>query len=430
MDAKSIIENKRDKKELTKDEIRHFIAKYNKDSISDVQAASLITLIYTNGLTEEEMVNFISCMAETGELINLGNLSKDIIDIHSIGGMNEKVPIILACALSSLGIPVAKISGRELGLIDKLQSIPDYNALLDIEKFKQNILKEGIGIISEPSTIAPVENKIYNIRSQIACMDSIVLTAIGIMSTKIAIGANNIIFDIAFGKSTYLKTKEEAKNLAKLLILMGKYFDKLVKCVITEQNEPLGYTFGNIAEIDEVIKCLNGDMAEDIRELVLELGDKYLSLTGKGINSAKNKAMILEEIESRRAYKKFLELVKIQEGNTEKLSNIAEIKKTKIVIPVLAEDTGYVKNIDIDIVRSIGVYLEAIRDKVDSNLDIGAGIEFNKKIGDKVEVGEVLAYVRTNNEEKVKGTIENLNNAFEISKNPVEKTERIVDVIE
>ena len=427
MDAKSIIENKRNKKELTSEEIRHFISKYNKGDISDVQMGALITLINSNGITEEEIIEFTKAISETGKMMNLSEISKDIIDIHTIGGIEDKVSIILTCAISSLGIPTAKIAGRELGLCDKLQTIPGYNAEVSVTEFEEIIKKNGIGIIGEPNELAPVENKIYKVRNEIACMDNISLTAIGIMATKIALGARNIIFNISFGESTYIKTKEDAKRLAKLFVQIGKYFDKAVKCIITDYNEPLGHTFGNIIEIDEVIKCLKGDMPENIKELVLELGNKYMSLLDYGKSANKNKQAILDAIESGKVYEKFLELIKAHHGD---INAIEDIKKAKIIIPVFAEVDGYVKKIDIDIVRSIAIYLNAIRVNKGKKLDIGAGIVFNKKIGDAVQVGEILAYIHTNDEEKVKGAVENLKDAFVISKKKVELSPRVVDFIE
>lgn len=430
MDAKSIIENKRNKKELTSEEIRHFISKYNKGDILDVQAAAIITLMYTNGITENEIIELTKAISETGKIINISEISKDIIDIHSIGGINDKVSIILTCAISSLGIPTAKVSGRELGLADKMQTIPGYNANIDIEKFKEVIEQAGIGIIGEPNELAPVENKIYRIRNLVGCMDSIPLTAIGVMGTKIALGANNIIFDISFGESTYIKTKEDAKKLSKMFIQIGKYFNKTVKCIITDFNEPLGYNFGNIIEIIEVADCLKGNMPEDIKELVLEIGNKYMSLLDTGKNTTENKKMILDVIKNGKAYQKFLELISIQGGDTKTIDNLNEIGKTKIVIPVLAEENGYIKKIDIDMVRSIAIYLNAIRVSKEKKIDLGAGIVLNKKIGDKVEVGEVLAYIHTNDEAKVKGSVENLKDAFIVSKKIIEGNNKVIDFIE
>lgn len=430
MDAKSIIENKRNKKELTSEEIRHLISKYNKGDILEVQVAAIITLMYTNGITENEIIELTKAISETGKIINLSEISNDIIDIHSIGGINDKVSIILTCAISSLGIPTAKVSGRELGLSDKMKTIPGYNANIEIEKFKEIINQAGIGIIGEPNELAPVENKIYRIRNLIACMDSIPLTAIGIMGTKIALGANNIMFDISFGDSTYIKTKEDAKRLAKMFIQIGKYFNKTVKCIITDYNEPLGYNFGNISEIEEVVNCLKGNMTEDIKELVLEIGDKYMSFLDTGKNSVENKKMILETIKNGNAYEKFLELVSIQGGDTSTIDNLNEIGKTKIVIPVFAETDGYIKKVDIDMVRSIAIYLNAIRVSKDNKIDVGSGIVLNKKIGDKVQVGEILAYIHTNDESKVKGAVENLKDAFIVSKKSVEVKDKVIDFIE
>ena len=430
MDIKTIIDNKREKKELTKDEIVHFISKYNKGDITDIQASSLITLMYTNGMSENEMVELVKAISETGDIINLSNISENIVDIHSIGGIDDKVSIILMCVLSSIGIPTAKIAVRQLAICDKLKTIPGFTTDINMDSFTEIVKNNEIAIISEPSNIAPIENKLYRIRNLINCMDDMSIMAICIMGIKIALGANNIIFDISVGKGNYIKTRDEAKKFSKIVIKIGKYFNKNIKCVITDSNEPIGYSFGNISEIDEIVKSLNGEMPPDIKEMVVEIGLSYMSLLGVGKDEPSNKKLIISSINSGKAYKKFKELVSAQGGDVGTLTQLKEIGKTKITIPVLSTVEGYVEKIDIDIVRSLSVYINATRVKKDVKLDVGSGIILNKKIGDKVEPGEVLAYINTNDEKKVKGTVENLKEAFIISNNKIDTMSKIMDIIE
>lgn len=430
MDIKSIIENKKQKKELTKEEIVHFISKYNKGEITDIQASSLLTLINLNGITEREMADFTKAISETGIMTNLSNISENIVDIHSIGGIDDKVSIILMCALSSIGIPTAKIAVRQLALCDKLKTIPGFSTEMNLKYFSEIVQNNEISIISEPSDIAPVENKLYRVRNLINCMDDMNIMALCIMGIKIALGANNIIFDISVGKGNYIKNREQAREVSKVFIKIGKYFNKNIKCVITDSNEPIGYSFGNIIEIEEIVKSLNGEIANDVKEMVLEIGVSYMALLGLGTNEASNKKILLNALDSGKAYKKFKELVSAQGGDVGALEHLKEYGKTKIAIPVLATEEGYIEKIDIDIVRSLSIYLNATRVKKDVKIDVGSGILFNKKIGDRVEVGEVLAYIHTNDENKVKGAVTNLKEAFSISGNKVEIMSKIIDIVE
>lgn len=243
MDIKSIIAKKRNRKELTKDEIKVFIGKFTKGEISDAQAAALLSYIYTNGLTEREIVDFTIEMANSGERVDLSQIADNIVDKHSTGGVGDKATLILMPIIASLGLPVAKISSRGLGIsggtIDKLESIPGYDSEISLEEFKENIQKVGVSIIHQSFNLAPAESKMYRLRNEIACGDSLPIIAASLMSLKLASGSNKIVFDITCGNGTYIKTREEARRLAKLLKRLGVLLGKDVGCVITSMDEPL-----------------------------------------------------------------------------------------------------------------------------------------------------------------------------------------------
>ena len=243
MDMKTIIAKKRASKELTKDEIKVFIGKYAKGEISDAQAAALLSYIYTNGLTEREITDFAVEMAHSGDMIDLSQISDNIVDKHSTGGVGDKATLILMPIIASLGLPVAKISSRGLGIsggtIDKLESIPGFDAEISLDEFKENIQKVGVSIINQSLNLDPAENKIYRLRNEIGCGDSAPIIAASLMSLKLATGSNKIVFDITCGTGTYIKTLQEAKRLAKILKRLGVLLDKEVKCVITSMDEPL-----------------------------------------------------------------------------------------------------------------------------------------------------------------------------------------------
>lgn len=432
MNIQDIIAKKRDAKELSKHEIDYFIREYTNENIPDYQASALIMAICINGMNADEIVNLTMAMAESGEKIDLSSLGENVVDKHSTGGVGDKITIILAPIVASLGVPVAKISGKGLGFtggtVDKLQSIPGYKTELSTEKFIENVEKIGISLIGQTANLVPADKKIYDLRNAIACTRSTPLIASSIMSKKISSGANKIVLDITVGSGAFMRNKKEALVLANCMKKIGELAGKQVVCVLTNMDEPVGYSIGNTLEIIEAVKCLKGDMPEDIKEIVETLGAYMLKLSGKGEKIEENKLAIRQTIETGEAYGKFIELVKNQGGDTSYIEDTSKFEKAKHVIPVLASDSGYVTRIDAEIVGSISVYVGAGRVKKEDDIDPQAGIILTKKVGDKVEIGETIAYIHTNDESKIKGATENLLNAFKIAPKP-EKPEKIIITI-
>lgn len=433
MDIKSIIRKKRAKEELTKDEINYFVGKLEKGEISEAQAAAVMSYIYTNGLTEEEILNLSIAMAESGDMVDLSDIAENIVDKHSTGGIGDKATILLMPILASLGIPVAKISSRGYGVsggtIDKLESLPGFQTDLSIEEFKQNLKNTNVCIMNQGLTFAPAEGKVYKLRNAIACENSLPIIAASLMSLKIATGSNKIVFDITCGRGTYIKDREEAKRLARLLVRLGKSLGKDVACVITNMNQPIGYSIGHNLEMKETINALKGIISEDLGNVVEALGSIMISLATDNKDLDANAKMIKETIKSGAAFEKFKEMVAAQGGNTEYIDNPELFQSSKFIMPVLSTETGTVEAIDADMVGSIAYYLGAGRMKDEGSINRTAGITLNKKIGDMVTVGETLAYIHTDEDGKINGTTQNLKDAFTITNKKINFKSRVLEIV-
>lgn len=426
MDIKELIVKKRDKKELTEEELHFFIQRYFKEEMLEEQAAALLTLMYTNGITEREMAYLSTAMAETGEEIELYRVSNQIVDIHTIGGIQDKIVITLIAILNSLDIPSCKIAGRELGMTDRLSSIEGFDFNKNVEELKNLLTRNKIAIIKEPIDLAPVENKMYRLRNVTACNDCIPLIAMSLMSQKIAIGARNIIFDITCGKDAYVKNIQDAKRLARYLVQIGQNINRNVKCIITEFSEPIGKYFGNIGEIQEIVDCLHGKMTVDMADMIFNLGSQAVSLALRNNNLRECRKIIEKSINSGAAYNSLLKLIEGQGGN---IGFITNIKPAKNVIPVISTVTGYIKEINIAKIRETAMYINAIRTRLSDNLDIGAGIEFSRKIGDKVGQGEILGYIYTNDDTRIQRGVQMMLESFEMSEKSIKTKSRIVELI-
>lgn len=433
MEIKSIIRKKRQKKELTKDEIKYFIGKIMKGEISEAQAAALMSYIYINGLTEEEILNLSVTMAESGDVIDLSDIAPNIVDKHSTGGIGDKATILLMPILASLDIPVAKISSRGYGVsggtIDKLESIPGFKTDLSSEEFRNNIKNVGVCIMNQGLNLAPAEGKMYKLRNEVACENSLPIIASSLMSLKIATGSNKIVFDITSGKGTYISDREEAKRLAKLLVRLGKNLDKEVACVITNMNQPLGYSIGHNLEMKETIMALRGIISEDLGNVVEALGSVMIALATDSKDLDANAKMIKEAIRTGAAFEKFKEMVAAQGGDTSYLDDPELFRRSKYIMPVLATESGTIEAIDADMVGSIAVYLGAGRMKKEGEINRTAGITINKKIGDTVTVGETLAYIHTDEDGKVNGTTQNLQQAFTITNKKINFKSRVLEIV-
>ena len=420
MNILEIIAKKRDKKNLTKEEIEYFVNNYTNETITDYQAAALIMAIFINGMTDEELFNLTYSMAFSGEVLDLTEFGEIIVDKHSTGGVGDKVSIILLPIIASLGIPVAKMSGRGLGFtggtVDKLEAIPGYKTQIDIENFKQNVKKIGISMIGQTMNLAPADKKIYALRDAISCVENIPLIASSIMSKKIASGANKIVLEVTYGKGAFMKNIEDAKLLAEKMEILGEYAGREVKCVFTPMDEPMGYAVGNSLEIVETINFLKGkEMPEDLKNTVFELGSYMIKLGGKGENLEDNKKKMMEKITSGEAYNKFIQMVENQGGDISYLENIEKFEKAKYIIPVKAKKAGTIMEMNAEDIGKVARDLGAGRIRKEDKIDMSAGIVLTKKVNHQVIENDVLAYIHTNDENKAKIAVEEMETIIKIS---------------
>lgn len=433
MNILKIIENKRDSKELSKEEIEYFVNEYTKENITDYQAAALIMAIYINGMNDREIKDLTLAMAHSGEILDLSSIGENVVDKHSTGGVGDKVSIILLPIVASLGVPIAKMSGRGLGFtggtVDKMESIPGYRTNIGVDEFISNVEKIGISMIGQTMNLAPADKKIYALRDAISCVENIPLIASSIMSKKIASGANKIVLDITVGKGAFMQNREEAEKLANQMIRIGQLSEKEVKCILTAMNEPLGYSIGNSLEVIEAINFLKGDMAEDVKQVVLELGSCMIKLAGKGENIEENKEKMLENIMNGKAYNKFVEMVQNQGGDISYLEDTNKFEKAKFISAVVTEKTGYVQEIDAKEIGKIACSLGAGRVRKEDKIIKNAGIILNKKVGDKVEEQDFLAYICADSEEKIAQAEEKILEIYKISEQEVEKEPIIIEII-
>ena len=432
MNIIDIIAKKRDGKELETDEINYFINNYTVGKIEDYQASALIMAIYINGMNYREIKDMTMAMANSGDVLDLSELGENVVDKHSTGGVGDKVTIILAPLIASLGIPVAKMSGRGLGFTggtaDKIESIPGYNTEISEKEFINNVKDIGISLITQTLNLAPADKKIYALRDTIACTESIPLIASSIMSKKIASGANKIVLDVTCGYGAFMKDIKSAKELSNTMIKIGNLAKRETVCVITNMNEPLGCAIGNSLEIIEAIEFLKGNMPEDLKEVVLELGAYMIKLAGKGENIEANKVILLENTQNGKAYNKFIELVQKQGGNIEYIKDITKFEQAKVIREVMAISEGYVQEINAEEIGKIACNLGAGRKSKKDNINLSVGLVLNKKIGDYVHIGDKLVTIYANSTEEAEQAEKQLIKTLKIGENKIiENT--IIDII-
>ena len=423
MNIQEIIAKKRDKKELTREEITFFINEYTNGNIADYQASALIMAIYLNGMSKEETLNLTTAMANSGDILDLSSLGI-VVDKHSTGGVGDKVTLILMPVIASLGVPVAKMSGRGLGYtggtIDKLESIPGYMVNIPEEEFIQNVKKIGISLIGQTMNLAPADKKIYALRDATSTTESIPLISSSIMSKKIAAGANKIVLDVTYGSGAFMKTKEKAKELADEMVEIGKLAGRETVAILTPMEEPLGRNIGNTLEVIEAVEALKGNMQDDVKEVVLELGSNMLKLAGKENDLEENKRKILENIQNGKALEKFKELVQNQGGDISYIEDTNKFEKAKYILPVILdkriEETKkqevIVKQLKAEEIGKLSVFLGGGRIRKEDKIDPAVGIILNKKVGDKVEKEDIVAYIHANDKDKAEEAVRRLKEIY------------------
>ena len=422
MNIIDIIIKKKNKNILTEEEINYVVINYVNGNITDYQMSALLMAMTLNGMNEDEIYYLTKSMIETGDIIDLSSIKGTTVDKHSTGGVGDKTTIALAPILASLGFKVAKMSGRGLGhtggTIDKLESIEGYNVNLSEDEFINQVNKIGVSIISQTAEVAVADKKIYALRDVTGLAESIPLIASSIMSKKIASSASIIVIDVKVGNGALMKNKEDATTLAKIMINIGKRFNKKVVCVLTNMDEPLGYAIGNGLEIKECIDLLHGNGPKDLKDLVYILTEIYLE--NENITSAEAIKLIDAKINSSEAYDKFVEWIKYQNGN---INNISISNK---FISIKSPKDGIITKIDAYNLGNIAKKIGAGRNKKDDIIDHSVGLVLNKKVGDLVFENEELLKVYIN---KVNIDVKEIIDCFSIEDVSVHKKDLIIEII-
>lgn len=434
MRAFDIIAKKRDKKELSKEEIEFFIEGYTKGEVTDYQTSALLMAIYLNGFSKEETVNLTMAMIKSGDVVDLSEINGIKVDKHSTGGVGDKTSLILVPMVAAAGGKVAKLSGRGLGhtggTLDKLEAIPGFDINVSKENFINFVNKSRLVIAGQTQNIVPADKKIYALRDVTATIDSIPLIAASIMSKKIASGSDAILLDVKYGDGAFMKTKEDAEKLAEAMVSIGKGLNRNTSAAITLNGEPLGYAIGNALEIQEVIEVLSDRGPEDLRELCLRLGAQMLKLSNIEVDVNKGRAILEEVLKNGKALEKLKELVANQGGDVSVIEDKNLFTIAEIAHEVKAQEEGYVYELNAEKVGIASLLAGAGRETKDDVIDYGAGIILSKKMGSYVNEGDILATIYTSDMSRIEKSEEMLLSAYTMSNEKPAKVDIIHKIIE
>lgn len=429
MNICDIIVKKRNKEELTKDEINFVIENFTNGIIPEYQMSSLLMAIFLNGMSDAETFNLTEAMINSGDILSYGDIDGMVVDKHSTGGIGDKTTLIIVPIVAALGCKVAKMSGRGLGFtggtIDKLESIEGFNVNLDPQKFRENIKNIGAAIISQTGNLTPADKKIYALRDVTGTVESIPLIASSIMSKKIASGADVIVLDVKVGSGAFMKTLQEAEKLAETMVNIGKHFNRKVVALITNMDAPLGNDIGNKLEVQEAYKILNNEEDNDLKTLCIELATMMSSLALE-ISKEEARARVVNSINNKTALTKLKEIVEAQGGNFESVLQ----NKNKAKIIVKSNKSGYISHIDAESIGSAAMMIGAGRKELHDEIDYEVGVILNKTIGDYISINEVLATLYINDETHVKDATNKILSAIELSDSKVLKEDLIYLIIE
>ena len=428
-----LIIKKRTKQELSKEEIDFIISNYTNNIIPDYQMSSFAMAVLFNGMTSEETAFLTNAMMHSGDVIDLSEIRGIKVDKHSTGGVGDKTSLVLGPLVASLGAKVAKMSGRGLGhtggTLDKMESIPGVSIEMSEEQFIKQVNECGIAIMGQTNELVPADKKLYSLRDVTGTVESIPLIASSIMSKKLATGSDAICLDVKIGSGAFCKTIDDARKLAKAMVEIGTHLNRDTKALITDMDQPLGFAIGNILEVKEAVNTLKGNGPKDLVDLCLEAGSVML-VQAKLYNNKKDAYNALNEVlNNGKAFEKLKEFISYQGGDISYLDDLNKFDKAKYEYKIYAQNEGYVKSI---VALDLGVAamkLGAGRATKDDIIDYTAGLILNKKVGDKVNKGELLITAYTN-KENVNDVLKEIEDSFEISKEFIKKENIVKDYIE
>lgn len=427
-----IIEKKRDGHVLTTEEINFVIEQYVANHIPDYQVSALLMAIYFQGMTIEESAALTMAIVHSGEEIDLSGIDGVKVDKHSTGGVGDTTTLVLAPLVASLGVPVAKMSGRGLGhtggTIDKLEAIKGFHVEITNEQFIELVNKNKVAVIGQSTQLAPADKLLYSLRDVTATVSSIPLIASSIMSKKIASGANAIVLDVKVGTGAFMKNLDDARKLAKTMVQIGNEVGRKTTAIISSMEEPLGNAIGNAIEIQEAIETLRGEGPEDLTELSLELGAEMVVLADGSMTKEVAKQQLKEQLTNGKAIEMFKTFIEAQGGDGSIVDNVQNLPTARYTFDVLANEAGYVSHIVANEIGAAAMMLGAGRETKDSKIDLSVGVQLHKKVGAFVEKGDILCslYANTENITDVK---EKISENIIISNDQPKKEPLIFDII-
>lgn len=428
-----VIMKKRNGGQLNTEEINFFIEGYTKGEIPDYQVSALMMAIYFQGMNEQETLDLTMAMARSGDMLDLSEIQGIKVDKHSTGGVGDKTSLSLTPMVAACGISVAKMSGRGLGhtggTIDKLESFEGFTTGISREAFIYNVNNIGISIMGQTADLAPADKKLYALRDVTATVDNMSLIASSIMSKKLAAGADAIVLDVKTGSGAFMQKEEDALALAREMVKIGNNAGRNTIAVVSDMDQPLGFAVGNALEVKEAIDTLRGEGPADFVELCMTLGSQMLIAGGKAKEEKEARAMLEKVIEDGSALDKLAEFVAAQGGDKSAVYDISKLPKASIVEAVEAPVNGYIAKIACAEVGICSLILGGGRETKESEIDLAVGIVLTKKVGDKVEKGENIAYIHANDASKLENAKERFLKAYTFSEKEPLKSKMIKCII-
>lgn len=414
-----LILKKRNGGELSTEEINFFVDKYTNGEIPDYQVAALLMAIYFKKMNKRETSDLTMAMVNSGDILDLSEIQGIKVDKHSTGGVGDTTTLVLGPMVAALGIPVAKMSGRGLGhtggTIDKLESFDGFSVEMTKDQFINNVNNIKLAVGGQTGDLAPADKKLYALRDVTGTVDNVSLIASSIMSKKIAAGADAIVLDVKVGDGAFMKTPEAARELATEMVEIGKHVGRNTVAIISDMDQPLGFAVGNALEVKEAIETLRGNGPKDLLELCLTLGSNMVVLAGAAKDTDEARKMLMETITSGKAIEKLKEFVTAQGGDASVIDDISNFHNAKYIIPVKATKSGVISKIHAENIGLVAMELGAGRATKESIIDLAVGIVLEKKRGDKVNEGDIIAYIHADDEEKGKKAVDGILANYEIS---------------
>jgi len=433
MRAAELIAAKRDGRELSSEEINWLVSGFTSGDIPDYQVSAWLMAVYFQGMTSHETADLTRAMVQSGRRLDLSEAGRFVADKHSTGGVGDKTTLVVGPLVAAAGVPVGKMSGRGLdfsgGTIDKLESIRGFRTELSAEEFVEAVKRVGIVVASQTADLAPADGRLYALRDVTATVESIPLIASSIMSKKIAAGANGVVLDVKVGKGAFMKTIEEARQLACAMRDIGTDVGLQVRAILSGMDQPLGWAVGNALEVAEAVETLRGEGPQDLVEVAHTIGAHLLHMAGKVSSVEEGVPVMREMLESGRALRKLRDMVESQGGDPTLIDDPSLLPQAPVRQVLTATTSGYLGAIDAETLGRASVEIGAGRAVKGAHIDHAVGFVLHAKVGDRVEAGQPLATIHARTEADAQHALSNLLPAFEMSDQPVEPPATVLEVV-